>query len=61
MDKFEIIVSIAVAVFTALIVSLAVVFVPIEVREKNAKINLYNAAAEGRATGVIINIGVGEE
>ena len=60
MDKFEISILIVGAVIIAALVSLAIVFVPLDVRERNAKINLYNAAAEGKATGVIIRIGIEE-
>lgn len=57
MDKSEIIVITIVALFFGLLVTIAAILIPIEIREKNAKINLYNAVAEGRASGVIIQCG----
>jgi hypothetical protein len=60
MDKTEIIVITIVALFFGLLVTIAAILMPIEIREKNAKINLYNAAAEGRASGVIIQLGEGK-
>lgn len=57
MDSFEIFVVAILTAFVAIIVTLAVIFIPVDVRKQNALTNLYNAAAEGKATGVIIQIG----
>lgn len=60
MDKSEIIVITIVALFFGLLVTIAAILIPIEIREKNAKINLYNAVAEGRASCVTIQISEGK-
>lgn len=36
---------------------LCVIFIPLSIQKEKATINLYNAAAKGEASGVIINIG----
>ena len=36
---------------------LAVIFIPLSIQKEKATINLYNAAAKGEASGVIINFG----
>lgn len=60
MEKCEIIVIVIGVLFVGLLFAIMAIIVPIEIREKNAKINLYNAAAEGRASGVIIQLGEGK-
>ena len=40
----------------AFLIVLAIIFVPLSVAKDKALTNLYNAAAEGKASGVIINI-----
>lgn len=57
MDSFEIFIVAILTAIVAIIVTLAVIFIPVEVRKQNALTNLYNGAAEGNATGVIIQIG----
>ena len=52
-DVFYMAIAIFVAVF---LIVLGIIFVPLSVAKDKALTNLYNAAAEGKASGVIINI-----
>ena len=46
------------AIFVAVALTiLGVIFIPLSIQKEKATINLYNAAAKGEASGVIINIG----
>ena len=56
MDKEDIF-FMAFAIFVAVfLIVLGIIFVPLSVAKDKALTNLYNAAAEGKASGVIINI-----
>ena len=52
-NVFFVSLTIFIAVF---LIVLAIIFIPLSVAKDKALTNLYNAAAEGKASGVIINI-----
>ncbi|MBQ7731571.1 MAG: hypothetical protein IJT68_07030 [Lentisphaeria bacterium] len=43
--------------FVIALTTIAVIFIPLSIQKEKAFINLYNAAAKGEASGVIIQIG----
>lgn len=57
MDGLDSFIVTLLAVAVAVIATLAVILIPVEIKKQNALTNLYNAAAEGKASGVIIQIG----
>ncbi len=57
MDGLDTFIVTLLAVAVAVIATLAVILIPVEIKKQNALTNLYNAAAEGKASGVIIQIG----
>lgn len=53
-DKFFIFLAVFVVVAITI---LCAIFIPLSIQKEKATINLYNAAAKGEASGVIIKLG----